>query len=300
MIDSLSGVVGSLVVTGASGFIGRRLVALAQARGIGVVAPRRSDLNWTDAAAVRAFMATNVPGAVIHLASPGVFASDPNDPSLIDQECAMMHSLLNAAPDGCRIIGGGSMAEYGQSGRLDEAMVCVPRNAYACAKYEAGRLLTERLATGAVTGCHARIFGAYGPGEAPRRLLPMVIAKLRAGEPVALSDCRQQRDFVHVDDVADALLGLASAPGPIHPVINIGTGAAIAVRHVVEKVADELRAPRALLHFGAVARSPHDQDRLEAGTTRLHATIGRTPVQRFAHAGPVLPTIDDAMIPAMR
>lgn len=291
MNEIRSALPGPLLVTGGHGFIGRRVVALAQARGIRVLAPPRSALDCTDAGSISRFMVGNAPVAVIHLASPGVFASDPNDPALIDNETGMMQGLLDTAPYGCRIVGGGSMAEYGQSGRLDEAMLCTPRNAYARAKYEAGRLLVERLESGIITGCHARIFGAYGSGEAPRRLLPMVIDRLRQGQPVALSDCLHLRDFIHVDDVADALISLATVPGPLNPVINIGTGVAVSVRAVVEKVADELGASRELLHFGAVARSPHDQDELEAQISRLQAVVGRIPVQHFAQSAPVLPLI---------
>lgn len=282
---------GTLVVTGASGFIGRRVFALAHARGAKVLSPRRSELDWTDSVAVRGFMAAAQPDAVIHLASPGVFAPDPNDPALIEQECAMMQNLLAAAPAGCRIIGGGSMAEYGRSGRLREDMECAPHNAYARAKYEAGCLLVDCLRTGAVTGCHARIFGAYGPGEAPRRLMPMVIACLGRSQSVPLSDGTQLRDFVHVDDVAAALLDLAGGGAPKDPVINIGTGRGVLLRVAVERIASELGAPQDLLHFGSIQRSPHDQDVLEADVARLEAAIGWVPQQHFLAPAPLLPLL---------
>jgi nucleoside-diphosphate-sugar epimerase len=272
------------------------VVLLAQRQGFKVLAPCRSEVDWTDAAAVSGYIASTAPDVIIHLASPGVFGPDPNDPALIEQECSMMQNLLSAVPFGCRIIGGGSMAEYGQSGRLREDMACYPNNAYARAKLEAGQLLVGQLQAGVITGCHARIFGAYGPGEAPRRLLPMVITRLRAGEPVALSDCRQQRDFVYVDDIADSLLALALASAPLDPVINLGTGTAIVVRDVVEQVADELGASRGLLNFGAVARSPHDQDKLEADTARLFAATGHIPVQHFLQPKPVLSLIESSLL----
>lgn len=282
---------GPLLITGGHGFIGRRVVMLAQQRGLEVLAPRRAEIDWTDAAATQGFMAAYRPQAVLHLASPGVFAPDPNDPALVEQELAMMRNLLAGAPDRCRIIGGGSMAEYGRSGRLSEDSDCAPHNAYARAKFEAGQVLVTGLQEGRVTGCHARIFGAFGPGEAPRRLMPMVIASLGRGEPVPLSDGTQLRDFVHVDDVARAMLDLAAAIGPLEPIINIGTGRSVRLRAAVERIASELGAPDALLHFGAVARSPHDQDMLEADTSRLEAAIGRVPPQHFLAPAPVLPLL---------
>lgn len=282
---------GPVLITGGHGFIGRRVVMLAQQRGLKVLAPRRAEIDWTDAAATQGFMAAHRPQAVLHLASPGVFAPDPDDPALVEQEVAMMHNLLASAPDGCRIIGGGSMAEYGRSGRLSEDSDCAPHNAYARAKFEAGQVLVSGLQEGRVTGCHARIFGAFGPGEAPRRLMPMVIASLGRGEPVPLSDGTQLRDFVHVDDVARAMLDLAAAKGAISHVINIGTGQSVRLRSAVERIARELGAPEALLDFGAVRRSPHDQDVLEADTSRLEAAIGRVPPQHFLAPAPVLPLL---------
>lgn len=281
----------SLLITGGNGFIGRRVVFLAQQRGINVLAPRRALLDWTDATAVRDFIATTKPQAIIHLASRGVFAPAPNDPVLIDHETAMMKNLLAAAPSDCRLINGGSMAEYGRSGRLTEELDCSPRNAYARAKFEAGRLLLAAVDAGMIMGCQARIFGAFGLGEAPSRLIPMVIARLAGREPVQLSDGQQLRDFIHVDDVARALLDLASSNVKLDPVINIGTGKAVQLRFAVKRIAGELGAPEELLHFGAVQRSAHDQDMLEADPTRLQAAIGWVPPQHFLGSGPVLPLL---------
>ena len=277
-----------LVVTGGGGFIGRRLVKLARARNLTVAAPRRSELDWTNLPAVRAFMAETHPRVVIHLASLGVFAPDPDDPVLIDHECTMMHNLLSTIAPDCRLVSGGSMAEYGQSGRLSEDMDCTPHNAYARAKFAAGQMLLDRLNSGGVEGCHTRLFGVFGAGEAPKRLFPTVLTKLRYGEEVLLSDGMQLRDFVHVDDVCRALLSLASLPLLPHPVINIGTGQAVGLRTAIERVAAELEAPIELLRFGAIPRSVHDQDVLEADTDRLDAAIGWVPPQRILTAAPLL------------
>lgn len=280
-----------LLITGATGFIGRRVVALAQARGLAVLAPPRAEVDWADRSAAAGYLGLHRPGAIVHLASPGVFAPNPDDPALEMAECVLIDNLLDHAIPGCRIISGGSMAEYGIAGRLDEGITCQPTNAYARAKHTAGLRLVEALERGDVTGCHARIFGAFGTGEAPRRLFPSVVAALRQGEAVDLSDGLQWRDFVHVDDVARALLDLAAAPVLPDPVVNVGTGSAVTVRSAVERVAHELHAPPGLLRFGAVARSVHDQDKLEAETARLRAAIGWVPQQRFASPAPILPLL---------
>jgi nucleoside-diphosphate-sugar epimerase len=281
----------SILVTGAGGFIGRRVVHFANANGLNVLSPSRLEIDWTDRLAVASYFAHYRPTAVVHLASPGVFASDQHDPALIAIECSMMENILDAAPDGCRIIGGGSMAEYGQSGRLDERMACSPRNAYARGKFEAGLRLLKRLDRGVISGCHARIFGAFGKGEASGRLFPSLITALSESKLVALSDGQQRRDFVHVNDVARALLGLVTSSHLEQPIINIGTGESVTVRSAVERVVEELGAPRALARFGATNRSPHDQDILEAETFRLFDAIGWVPEQHFSKRAPILPLL---------
>lgn len=276
-----------ILVSGGHGFIGRRLRFLACKRGFEITAPHSSEVDWTDAASLRELMIAVAPGVVIHLASPGVFAPDPYDPTLIDLECKIMHNLLATVPAGCRIIGCGSMAEYGRSGKLSEDMVCFPNNAYARAKFEAGQMLLGAIQAGNVTGCHARIFGVYGPGEASTRLFPKVIESLSRKENVLLSDGYQLRDFVHVDDVANAILRLATENQPIKQIINIGTGKSVPVREAVLRVARELDASDQLLKFGSIGRSPHDQDQLEADTFRLREALSWVPPQRFFQSEPI-------------
>lgn len=272
---------GPLLITGGSGFIGRRVASLARQLGLNVLTPPRAVVDWRDAAMVQGYLSNHQPTAIIHLASSGVQSRDPNDPALIDAECQMMQLLLAYCGDGTSIIYGGSMAEYGQSGRLSEDMACMPRNAYAAAKLYAGTLLTEAIATGKCRGLHVRIFGAYGAGESTRRLFPQLLAALLKGERLRLSDGLQKRDFIHVDDVASALLHFAALEFSDQLPINLGTGRSVLVRDAVLAVAAEFGAHSSQFDFGAVPRSPHDQDMLEADTTRLALFLNPLPQQLF-------------------
>ena len=268
---------GSTLVTGAEGFIGRRLVARLSARGEQVTAWKRADADLLDEGAVAERLAQIKPARCFHLA--GVSARQEG--ASWRPAAAEVQMLLNVArhlPGACTLIYSGSMAEYGRSGRFDENARCEPNTAYGFAKF-AGT--NQALALRALTGREvrvARLFGVYGPGERKPRLGPMLVSSLLAGQSVPLSDGKQIRDFVHVDDVCDCLMALTAEAVP--PVLNVGTGVGITVREVCEAVAAELCADPQLLQFGALPRRDVDEDMLVADTTLL-SKLGCVPPQRW-------------------
>ncbi len=124
--------------------------------------------------------------------------------------------------------------------------------------YGYSKLWTEELATGfaARTGTGvgiARLFNVFGPGETNAHFIPSLICQLKAGKSVRLGNLSSKRDYVFVDDVADALLRLARYCGEGHGVngrcvsghgvhgqpatVNVGSGRAYAGHEVVEALA---------------------------------------------------------------
>ena len=278
---------GRAVVTGAGGFLGRAMVARLSRGGVSVLAPRRAELDWRDAVAAARYLDGAGVATIYHLASSGVANANADDPQIVADELAMARAIARAAHPGTRVVYAGSMAEYGTSGRLAESAGVAPRNAYARAKVEAGRMLGESSQTRGFTLVHARLFGLYGPGERAGRLLPAIVAALRERRPIALSDGAQRRDFIHVEDAARALEALGRQ-GRCPAWVNVGTGIALEVRAVALALAREMGADAGLLQFGARPRSAHDQDVLEADTALLAQTIGWVPPQRLDPAGGVL------------
>lgn len=273
---------GPVLVTGAGGFIGRRLVGTLARGAADVTGWTRQDVDLLDSAAVAAAMAALRPATIFHLASAGVGAARAYDPRVIAEDTAMTGALLAAAPRGSRLVVTGSMAEYGRGGRHREEDRCDPTTAYAIARLAAGSLARAYAERHGLAVTVARLYGVYGPGEAPQRLFPHLIESLSAGRPIALSDGLQRRDFIHVDDACRALIAIAAAPpGGCPPLVNVGTGRAVRVRDAAEWIADAIGAPRALLQFGARQRSPGDEDLLEADVTRLAALLGAAPPQRL-------------------
>lgn len=272
----------NILVTGAGGFIGSRLVSLLESRSDCNVKPLlRSGCDLSDAQSVAKMLQEYSPDCIFHLAAVGVSHARANDSSVVDENLTMFRNLVQHCPEGTTIIVAGSMAEYGGEGKFSESDHCQPETEYGKAKLEVTKLAIQLARKGQLRICVARLFGVYGPGEASYRLFPSLINGLLANEAVELSDGKQRRDFVHVDDVCDCLWRLASGQRPLPPVVNLGCGVAVHVKDVCHWIADGLGKGRDKLGFGLRHRSPGDADMIEADTSLLYEVLEMKPPQRL-------------------
>lgn len=93
-----------------------------------------------------------------------------------------------------------------------------------------------------------RLFNVYGPGQALSNPYTGVLAifasrLLNGRSPMIFEDGQQQRDFVHVDDVARAFADALEAPGVDGHVINIGSGSPITVADLALRFAEIMGRP---------------------------------------------------------
>jgi nucleoside-diphosphate-sugar epimerase len=154
-----------------------------------------------------------------------------------------------------------------------------PNSVYAVAKAaqtHLGTLLAGRLGFGLAT---FRLFSVYGPWEAPSRLIPTLIRRARAGQPLEMVAPGVARDFVYVDDVLEALLDFPKVAACRGEVFNLGTGVETTLRGVVEAVL-ELTGSRSEVRWGAMSPRQWDTDRWVADPSRAAGRLGWRP----AHA----------------
>ncbi|MEM9420238.1 MAG: GDP-mannose 4,6-dehydratase, partial [Planctomycetota bacterium] len=112
------------------------------------------------------------------------------------------------------------------------------------------------------------------PGEPAAKLTSYVARQLLAEEPAQCSAGTQERDFIYVGDVADALNRLLVSN--VTGAVNIGTGQAVAVRNIAQTIGQIVGRPE-LLQFAAQTTGGDDFPRVVADPKRLQEEVGFTP-----------------------
>jgi dTDP-L-rhamnose 4-epimerase len=126
---------------------------------------------------------------------------------------------------------------------------------YALTKYTQERLTLMLASAYGIEGCALRLFNVFGPGQALSNPYTGVLAifaarLLNRQPPLIFEDGRQRRDFVHVEDVADAFVAALERSEAVGGAFNIGSGRNYSILEVAERLAaamgrDEL-APEVL------------------------------------------------------
>lgn len=237
----------SLVVTGATGFIGAHVVASALARGhrvmaVGRDAAKAAAADWSGRAEFRS-LDLHDPGldagalvagadAMLHLAWPGL--KNFRDSRHVTRWLPADARFLSAALEGGlpRLLVAGTCLEYGlQSGCLGENAPTDPSLAYPIAKDALRRFLFLRPAAPVQW---ARLFYLHGRGQSPNSLLAQLDAAIEAGdESFPMSGGAQLRDYLAVETVAERLVRLVETPS--RGVFNLCSGEPISVRALVER-----------------------------------------------------------------
>src|SRR5262249_12656469 len=146
--------------------------------------------------------------------------------------CHALAPMRDPAWHGRRLVHAGSAAEYGATADGDVSEESEPRPAtpYGRSKTSGTRLGAERSPAAGLGTVTARAVWADGPGERPGRLLPSLLRLPETLEPLPLTSGTQERDFVYVEDVAEALLRLGLTHGAPGEVVNVASGRLASVR----------------------------------------------------------------------
>jgi GDP-4-dehydro-6-deoxy-D-mannose reductase len=234
-----------VLITGATGFAGRHLVAACEGAGDDVIAaPSSAQLDLRDAAATRRLVADARPDVVYHLAARAHVGQSWADPfGTLTDNVAMTAAVLEAvranAPEAV-VISVGSGEEYGppETVPTTESHPLRPPNPYAVSKAASG--LHARLYADAygVRVIHARAFNHAGPGQetiyAIANFSRQVAEGLSAGDDpvvVVTGSPDTRRDFTDVRDVVRAYRMLAAHGEP--DVFNVCSGVTRSARELL-------------------------------------------------------------------
>ena len=130
-------------------------------------------------------------------------------------------------------------------------------NAYARSKHHATEWL--RAATGPTRIANLKLQNFYGPGDDVFKFIPTLMRKCLAHAPeIQLTDGHQRRDFIYIDDVVRAIIAVLEQPVSGQnkfSEVEVGSGVEVPVRELVETV-HRLAGSRSRLLFGALPHRP--------------------------------------------
>jgi len=198
----------------------------------------------TDAVLVRAVVADVRPAVVFHLAAIHFIpycVAHPSETLLVNVVgTQLLLDALAAVPD-ARLVFASTADVYAPSDRPHrEDDPVATTNVYGASKRFCEDLFAvARRQDPSRRIVAARFFNVFGPGETNPHVLPDILGALRGGSVLRLGDLEPRRDYVHVRDVAEALVRLAAYDGP-EAVFNVGTGIGTSVRDLVDTLSEVL------------------------------------------------------------
>jgi len=288
------------VVTGGTGFIGSALVRRLSADGTRVVCLVRAESSRADrlaglagvevvrpdafdADSLRRALSDFQCDAVFHLAAYGVDPSERDPVRMIESNAVLSAQVLTAAKSWSprRFVFAGSNSEYSpaeEGVRVSESHPLWPTTLYGAAK-AAAHVYSATLASHlGIEFVGLRVFGTYGIGEAPQRLIPYVISHLLRGEVPDLTPGQHQRDLCNVDDVADAMVIAAThdglAPGRAY---NVCSGVPVRIADVARRVAALMGKPESALGLGQRPHRPDEPPWIVGDPSRFVGATGWRP-----------------------
>lgn len=245
-----------LLVTGGAGFIGSAVVRQAVTSGLDVVNLDKltyaacldnvasvadsplytfEQADICDRAAVDRILAAHQPDAIMHLAAESHVDRSIDGPSaFIETNITGTYTLLEAArsywstqgkPDSFRfhhISTDEVFGSLGPSGMFTEDTPYDPRSPYSASKASSDHLVRAWHETYGLPVVLTNCSNNYGPYHFPEKLIPVVILKALAGQPIPIYGTGDNvRDWLYVEDHADALLTVLRA-GEVGRSYNIG------------------------------------------------------------------------------
>lgn len=280
-----------VLVTGASGFIGRHSLPILIEKGYEVHAAYYSEpieiendgsvfwhrCNLLESKQSRELLEKVKPTHILHFAwytEHGQYWGSMENVRWVQASLSLIMNFARFG--GERAIIAGTCAEYDWNyGYLTEGVTPLkPQTLYGVCKNSLQEIFSYFAKQVGISGAWGRIFFPYGPHETIGRLVPSVITSLLKGQKAVCTHGMQIRDYLHAQDVASAFVCLLES-GVEEPV-NIASGEPVAIRSIIYTIAD-LIGGRELVDLGAIPAPEHEPPLIVADVRKLKELVGWRP-----------------------
>lgn len=289
------------MVLGAKGFVGSAVVRRAVARGLTVGAASRASTpgdrlaalggsvevlsaELADVAQIARIVKEWRPDAIVQAAFPGGHGAEGAAARFdyfqrgVAPALALACALDEARFQG-KLVHAGSAMAFGATGKThcadDRLAPSTPRG-----MVKAACSLIYEQASQAVGFCFCELFiySVYGPWEQRGRLIPRLLRAALEGDSVSLTPLAYMRNWVHVDDVAEACLAAAlRATGGASRVI-VGSDRAVATTHEVAHILEAIVGRKIVRDFSFPGEDRYGDENLSLDPGPGRAAIGWSPM----------------------
>ncbi len=275
-----------VLLTGATGFIGRQCLPLLLEKGFEVCAVSSSPDKFSDDSRIQ-WIATDLLDSesvtrlfqgggfsyLLHFAwyvVPGRLYTSLENFKWVESGLQMLRAFADNG--GKRAVFAGSCAEYDwRYGLCSEYLTPLqPASTYGVCKNALREMYEEFSDKVKLSAAWGRIFFVYGPFEHRSRLVSSVISSLLQKKPALCSHSQQIRDYLYVEDVAAAFVSLLDCD--IQGAVNICSGRPLRLRELIEKIAVELNE-QGLLRIGALQSSVNEPPLVVGNIQRLKSEV---------------------------
>lgn len=272
----------SVLVTGATGFIGRHTLnklckefdhvyaAYIKEK----ISTNHENITWLETDLLSAKQVENLfkkisPTHLLHLAWYTEHGKYGHSEKNIDWLSASLHLIRTFREHGGqRVVCAGTCFEYDLDyGFLSEKLTpLTPELMYGVSKKSLYNTVSAYANLTGLSSAWGRVFYLYGPFENPSRLVASVSRSLLQNQSAKCSSGDQKKDFLHVYDVADAFVKIIKSD--IQGAVNIGSGQGVPVKNIVLKIG-EITGKQDLIEIGALPSRKNEKPLIQADNRRL-------------------------------